>query len=51
MPESVVQDFGFTAVLGTQAHSRGYTTVFLARLWRQKTRQIRVLLSSRSLGW
>ena len=45
----MAQDFGFTGVLGKQAHSKGYATVFLARLWSQKTSQTRVLLNPRSL--
>jgi len=44
----MAQDFGFTGVLGKQAHS-GLRNFFLARLWSQKTSQTRVLLNSRSL--
>jgi len=46
----MTQNFGFTGVLETQAHSAGYATVFLARLWGQKASQTRVLLNSRPLG-
>ena len=48
IPESMTQDFGFTVVLGKQAHS-WLRCVFVVRLWSQKTSQTRVLLNSRSL--
>ena len=48
IPESMAQEFGFTVVLGKQAHS-WLRCVFVVRLWSQKTSQTRVLLNSRSL--